>query len=98
MISTRFALDHPRLEVADFRPLLPLQRTEISVQVEVDFDGTPVHQQIRLVAEDMPRRRGVRWWVVCPRCSARSGHLYPVPDLACRRCADLRYASQYERS
>ena len=99
MISARFALEHPRLVVRDFLPLLtdPRVNAEVFVDVEVDVDGERTCQQIGLVPQAMPLDRGVRWWALCPRCGARSGHLYPIPDLACRRCAGLQYSSQFER-
>ncbi|MGM9403682.1 hypothetical protein ACS0VU_15095 [Aliiroseovarius sp. KMU-71] len=39
---------------------------------------------------------GSRIWFVCPDCRRRCGVLYVGQSIACRKCHDLTYASQYE--
>lgn len=38
---------------------------------------------------------GARLWFRCPRCGCRAYSLYWHRGFACRRCAGLRYVSQY---
>ena len=97
MISAGFALDHPRLGIRDFTPVLGGHRTLNEVVVEVEVDGEQVTQHVRLVPQEMPRDRGARWWAVCPVCGLRCGYLYITPLLRCRRCTNLRYRTQYEQ-
>lgn len=48
------------------------------------------------VTTTAPHLGGVRWWFVCPDCSARCASLFYVPGgaLVCRRCSGVTYASQ----
>ncbi|WP_168623215.1 hypothetical protein [Roseicyclus persicicus] len=39
---------------------------------------------------------GSRYWLHCPRCSARGAVLYLVKSFACRKCHELRYTAQFE--
>ena len=65
--------------------------------------GEYVNHRLDLVST-CPNYGGRRWWFVCPglvsgACRRRVRKLYLAPGekyFACRRCCDLRYASQRE--
>ena len=61
--------------------------------------GEQVEQHAALMST-APRYGGVRWWFACPYCRRRCGKLYLPPGgsrrFACRRCHNLRYATQRE--
>jgi hypothetical protein len=69
------------------------------------FPPTGEHLDYRLdLVSTCPNYGGQRWWFVCPggvsgACRRRVRKLYVAPGekyFACRRCCDLRYASQRE--
>lgn len=41
---------------------------------------------------------GTRKWFVCPECARRCGVFYIQEMIACRKCHDLTYSSQYEHA
>ena len=97
MISTEFVHDVPRIGVADLGPVLHGATTTAAVDLSVDVDGVAFTQRVELFATQMPRRRGRRWWLICPGCRKRCVHVYPAYGLTCRRCAGLKYIIQYIR-
>jgi hypothetical protein len=97
MISSEFVRDTPRIGVADLDPALDGVSTSAAVDLRVDVDGVDFSRRVELRATRMPRRRGARWWLVCPACRRRCTHLYPTRGLVCRRCAGLKYVSQTRR-
>ena len=63
-------------------------------------NGKKADQLVRLTAT-YPFHDKPRWWFVCPSCNRRCGCLYLPPGarrFACRRCHDLTYTAQQERS
>lgn len=54
-----------------------------------------VHQGVAL-SETPCHFGGSRKWFLCPSCRRRCGVLYVGRSIACRKCHDLVYASQYE--
>lgn len=97
MISAEFVRDVPRIGVGDLAPVLNGETTTAAVDLRVEVEGANFNQRVEVRSTQMPRQRGVRWWLVCPTCGKRCAHLYPAHGLICRRCAGLKYVSQFRR-
>ena len=97
MISTEFVRDVPRIGVGDLGRVFEDAATTAAVDLRVDVDGSYFTQRVELRTTKMPRCRGERWWLVCPACRRRCAYLYPAHGLVCRRCAGLKYITQYVR-
>ena len=95
MISRKFVEDVPRLGPKEILPQLALPYGDGQVQLEVEIDGAGMHLRVHVTTTKVAASERLRWWWICPTCGRRSGHLYPLSDLQCRRCAGLKYRSQY---
>ena len=94
MISGKLVEALPRIKPAAVGMLLPTDTDQAAVVLEVDLDGQVLVRNVTLSATPLPRRGGMRWWWLCPRCGRRRRHLYLVEDVLCRTCARACYLSQ----
>jgi len=94
---TRFAEDTPRPGLEDIGAALPPDRADTVLNIEVQIEDQAQQRQVALTTTDLPGGGRRRWWWICPRCGRRAGYLYLTDDVTCRRCAGLRYSSEFER-
>jgi len=96
MIWTKFTEDAPRLGLEAVGEILSGDEADALLDIDVEIDDAVIRRRVALTTTDQPRGGRRRWWV-CPRCGRRTGHLYLVGDVTCRRCAGLSYASEFRR-